>query len=129
MTQYPGLEVLAAVVGIDHLAVGGARHGVDGQVPADQILFQGNGGIGVESEPAVAVATLALGARQGVFLAGFGVQENGKILAHRAEALVSELLRGATHHHPVSFLDGKAEQFVANRAAYKIDIHLLSPTL
>src|SRR5690606_9631351 len=73
-------------------------------------------------EATVAAAALTLGARQRVLLAGVRMQEHREIAPHRAEAGVEHLLRGGTYHHPVAVAGRLAQQFVADRAADKIDL-------
>jgi hypothetical protein len=70
--------------GIDQLAIGCFGHGIDGQVAAGEIFFQRDLGRRVEGEAVVAVAGLALGTGQRVFLVRFGMQEDREILADRA---------------------------------------------
>ncbi|MCY1447246.1 hypothetical protein D9M71_638560 [compost metagenome] len=81
------IQIVPALVGVVDRARLILGHRIDGEVATDQVLFQGYVGAGVKSEPAVASPTLALGARQGVFLTGFRVQEHRKIGTHRPIAL------------------------------------------
>ena len=66
---------------------------------------------------------LALGASERVLLLRPRMQEDREILAHRPETLRGHLLGGRAHHHVVAVLHGHAEQFVADRTAYSVDIH------
>ena len=99
-------------------------HCIDGQVTTDQVFFQGHIGAGVESEAAVAPPALALGARQGVFLAGFRVQEHREISANRSKALGVHFLDRGADHQPVDIADRAAEQAVAHGAADFVDVHV-----
>jgi hypothetical protein len=78
MPQHTLLQVALAAVGVDQRAVFVARHRVDGEVAARQVLFQRHVGAGVEGEAVVAAAALAFGARQRHFLARVRVQEDRK---------------------------------------------------
>ena len=109
VAQEPCLQVALAAMGIDQAALLVFGHGVDGQVAADQVFFQGDVRAGVEGEAAVAAAALALGTRQGVFLAGFGVEKHRKIRAHRAKAQRQHLLGRGTDHDPVDLVDRSSE--------------------
>src|SRR5690606_25754890 len=83
--QHARLEVAHAAEGIDEVAVGVLGDGVDGEVAALEVLFEGDGRVGVDDETAVARRALAFGARERVFLAGLGMQEHGEIAADGAE--------------------------------------------
>src|SRR5262249_55358438 len=47
----------------------------------------------------------------------------GKVLADRTKALRDHLLGRRADHHVIAILHGHAEQFVADRTAYRVDIH------
>ena len=121
--QHFGSQVPLAAVGIDDVTVGGAGHGVDGEVAPQQVLLQGDRGVAVHGEAGVAVPPLALGARQGVLVFGIGVQEHREILAHLLEALIQQVGGGGAHHHPVVLAAGVAQQGIAHRAADQVDLH------
>ncbi|MNN45927.1 hypothetical protein D3C81_1602830 [compost metagenome] len=123
MAQQARFEVALAAVGIDHLAVLVLGHGVDGQVAAGQVVFQADVRAGVEGEAAIALAALALGARQGVFLAGLWVQEDREVRADRAESPGEHFIAGGADHHPVDIGDWPAEQPVAHGAANFVYLH------
>ena len=125
MAQHAGLQVDQAAVGVDQRAIGALGHGVDGQVPAGEILLQGHLGTGVDHEAGVTVAGLALGARQGVLLVGHGVQEDREVTPHRPEAAAAHLLRGGAHHHPVVVVDRPAQARVAHGAPHAVDLEPL----
>src|SRR5690606_26869180 len=115
---------LRAPVGIDDLTLGIQGHGVDGQVAALQVLLQGDRGIGVEGEAAVAVTTLALGSGQRVLLAGVRVQEHREVLPDRAEASLQQQIRRGDDHYPVALMPGHAQQLVTDGAADQIGIEV-----
>lgn len=116
-------EVAAAAVGVDQAAVLGARDRVDREVAAQQVLFERDLGRGVADEAGVAVAGLALGARERVFLVGVRMQEDREVAADRAEAAREHLVGRAADHHPVTILHRQAEQGVAHRPAHDIGLH------
>ena len=66
----------------------------------------------MDGEAFVTRPYLALGAGQGVFLMGLGMEEDGEVLAYQAVAEVQHLLHGGTHHHPVPVHHRQAQQFV-----------------
>jgi len=71
MAQQPRLQILHAAVGIVQLPILIFGDGVDGEIPAQQILLQRHLGGGMADEAGVTLPLLALGARQGVLLLGF----------------------------------------------------------
>ena len=68
MPQDAPLEVPAAAMGVDQSALGVARHRVDGQVAPAQVLFERDVRTGIDGKAAIALASLRLPPRQGVFL-------------------------------------------------------------
>ncbi len=78
VTQQARLKIRAPAIGVDDLAIVVFGHGIDGQVAADQILFQGDVRCGVEGEATIAAPALAFGAGEGVFLAVRGCRNTGK---------------------------------------------------
>ena len=123
MPELARLEVRAPAVRVDERPVGVARHRVDREVAALQVVLERDVGREMQLEAAIARPGLALGARERVLFAGFRVQEYGKIAADLAVAEVHHLLRRRADHDPVAFADRPAEQLVANRAADQIDFH------
>ncbi|MNH25963.1 hypothetical protein D3C79_859880 [compost metagenome] len=81
----------------------------------------------MEGKPAIATATFALGARQGVFLTASGVDEHREISAYRAVAQGLHLFDGSANHQPVDVADGAPEQAVAHGAANFVDVHVQPP--
>nr|VVN23364.1 hypothetical protein PS652_04447 [Pseudomonas fluorescens] len=129
MAQDAGFKILLAVIRIADVALVIFGHGIDGQVAADEVFFKGNLGAGVEGEAAIAASALALGARQGVFLAAFGVQEYREIRPDRAITQGLHLFRRGTDHDPVDITDRPAEQAVAYGAADFVDLHVEPPLM
>jgi pimeloyl-ACP methyl ester carboxylesterase len=117
MPQHARTQVLLPAVRVDERAVGAHRHGVDRQVAPRQVLRERHRRLGVHDEAAVAGSGLALGARQRVFLAAVGVQEDGEVGADLAEARREHLCRRRADDHPVAVAGSLAEQRVAHRAA------------
>ena len=66
---------------------------------------------------------LALGARERVFLLRVGMEEHGKIAAHRAEPGCRKHLGGGADDDPVAVPRGSAEEFVANGTPDPVDLH------
>ena len=90
---------------------------------ARQVLFQRDVGCGVEHEPAVAGARLALGACERVFLMGQRMQEHREIAPHRREAGRHHLLRCRANDDPVAVVRRHPHQLVAHRTADDIRFH------
>ena len=105
------------------VAVGVARHRVDGQIAAPQVFVERDVRRVAHFEAAVAGTGLALGARERVFLVGFRVQEHREIAADLAEAGFQHLVGRRADDDPVALGDRPAEQLVANRASDQIDFH------
>ena len=105
------------------LAVGIFRHGVDGEVAAQQIFCKRHSGAGVEFKTLVARCHLALGACQRIFLFAVRVQKHREILADLLVAQCQHLLRCCPDHYPVALLHRQAQQLVAHRAADQEDFH------
>ncbi|MGF6370395.1 hypothetical protein OKW40_003145 [Paraburkholderia sp. RAU6.4a] len=129
MAKKPRLQVSLAVERIDdgagQLAVRAhlARHRVDRQIAAREVFFERHVGRIEKLEAVIAGRRLALGARERVLLLRLRMQEYRKVLAHRPIALRDHLLGCCSHHHVVAVLHRHAEQLVADRATYCIDIH------
>lgn len=98
------------------------RHRVDGQVTADQVVFERDVGGVVDREALVAGRRLALGARQRVLGLRARVQEDREILAHGAEAARLHRLGRGADDDVVAVLHGQAQQCVANGAAHGIHV-------
>jgi len=81
------VQVALSAVWIDQLALVIFGDGIDGEIAALQVFFEGDVGAGMEGKPAIATTAFALGARQGVFLAGLRVQENREVRTDRAKPL------------------------------------------
>ena len=120
----PVRQVPLPAEGVDQPALGVLRHGVHREVPARQVLFQGNPGPGLHGKTPMARRGFPLGAGQRVFLVGLGVQEDGEGPADPAVALAQQFFGRTAHDDPVVHLFGAApEKFVANRAAHQVDFH------
>ena len=123
MAEHARLQVALAAMRVDERAVFGLGDGVDGEVSARQVFLQRDAGCRMHREAAVAAAALAFGARQGHFFARGGVDEDRKILAHRAVAQRHQLVGRGTHGDPVAVAGGQAQQRVAHRAANDKNLH------
>ena len=80
-------NISAAFKGVDQIAVFSFCHRIDGQVPALQILLKGDVGRAVNSEAVVAAPLFPLGASQGIFFPGSGMQKYREVRAHLLEAV------------------------------------------
>jgi hypothetical protein len=123
MTQHAPLEIVPATVGVDQRSVGGARHRVDGQIAALQVLLERHLGREPGLEAAVAWAGFALQPRQRVFLTGVRVQEHRELAADGPIAGTLQLLGRGADHHPVALVRGLTEQLVPDRASHQIHLH------
>ena len=115
--QPAGGQIGLAAERIDDVTVRILGHGVDGQVAPLQVLFERHVRREAHRKAVIAAPGLALGARQGVLLAGLRVQEHRKVGPHLLEAGIDQVLRRGAHHHVVAILHRQAEQAVAHRAA------------
>ena len=106
--QHAGREVAGAAVGIDQRAVGAARHRVDRQVAPREVVLERHLGRREELEAAVALAVLALGARERVLLARLGVQEHREIAPDRPVARRQHRLGRRADDDPVAVDDRAA---------------------
>ena len=88
MAQYFGLQIPLTAVGVYQFTFGAACNGVHRKITAQQIFFEGDSGVTIYCEPGIAVPLFAFNAGQGVFIFGFGVEKNGKVLSHLLVALV-----------------------------------------
>ena len=121
MAQHALLQVALALERIGQAAVFGPGDGVDGQVAARQVFFQGHAGIGMDGKALVAARGFAFGARQCVFLVRVRVQEHRKILAHRHKAVRHHQLRRGPDDNPVVVLHRQAEQGIAHGTTHHVD--------
>ncbi len=117
------VDVALAAVGIDENALGGLRHGIDGEIAAREILLERHLGAELHRESAIARGDLALAAGERVLLVGVGVQEHRKVSSHFPIAELLELLPRAADDNPITLLDGKPEQPVPNGSADQIHLH------
>ena len=117
LAQQAGAQVVLAVVGVDDVAVGGLRHGVDGQVAALQILFQTDIGAEGADKAVITDAAFAFGAGEGVFFVADRVQKNRKILADGLITLRQQMFGAGADNDPVTVSDGAAEQVIPDGAA------------
>ena len=105
MAQQALTEIVLSAVGVDNCAVGILGEGVDRQVTAQQIRFEGDVRGGIAGKTGIACAGFALGAGQGILFPALRMKEHGKVAAYLLIARVKHLLRGGAHHHPVSVFD------------------------
>ncbi len=98
-------QVRFAAVGIDERPVLVARHRVDREIAARQVLAERHVGRDEELEAAVAAAVLALGARQRVLLVRLRMQEHRKIAADRSVAGRDQDFGRRADDHPIAVGD------------------------
>jgi hypothetical protein len=120
--QAPRGEILAAAAGVDQCAIRRLGNRIDRQVAALQVFLQRDRRGGIEREAMVAMASLALGARECVLLLGVWMQKHREVAAHRAEAARMHLIGGRADHHPVALAHRQAEQRIAHCTADQIDL-------
>lgn len=122
--QHARLQIARAAIRIEQLAsLLVACDRIDGEVAAQQILFQRHRRIGIHHEAAIAAPGLALGTRQRILLTVARMQEHREILPHRFEAQAFHLRLIGTDHHPVAVASGLAKQGIADCAANEIGLH------
>ena len=123
MSQQAVVQVFFAAVRIDQFTVGCFGHGINGQVTAQQVLFQRNAGAGIGLKAGVARAGFTLGTCECVFFLCLRMQEHREILAHRLIAECQHGLCRAADHHPVTFPDGESQQLVTHRTTDQVGFH------
>src|SRR5258706_7906033 len=123
MAKNPGAQVPFAAVGIDERAVLRARHRVDGEVAAPQILLERHFGRGMECEAPVSRGGLALGAGERVFLVRPGMEEHREVRSHRSKLAPHHFLGSRSDDDIVAVLHREPEQLIADRAADHKDFH------
>ncbi len=122
-------EIAAPIERIDHrpdefaIRIDFARHRVDGQIAAREILLQRHIRRIVELEAVIPRHRLTLRARERVFLMCLRMQEHRKILAHRTITLRDHLLWRRADDHIIAIDDRHAQQFVTDRAADGVNVH------
>ena len=122
MPQPAGREIPQATVVVDDAARLVLRQGIDGQVTAAQVLLQGYVRFGMDHEAPITRQGLALGARQGVFVLGLGMQEDGEIHPDLTESQVQQLLGGGANHHEITLRRRPPQKPIADRAADEIGL-------
>ncbi len=120
VAQHPVREVLAATERIHQCAGIVPGHGIDGQVPALEILLDGDVRIEGHAEAVVAATLFAFRACQGVFLTRARMQKHRKGSAHLSVTLHQEIIRRGPGDHPVPLGDFQAQQFIADGAANEV---------
>ena len=129
MAQQPRLQILHAAVGIVQLPVLIFGDGVDGEIPAQQILLQRHLGGGMTDEACITQALFALGARQGILLLGAGVEKHRKVATNLGEPEAQHLLHGSTDHQVVSVPLRQSQQAITDRSPNQINLHAHSPSI
>src|SRR3990167_6676367 len=123
MAEQACFKIALAAVGGIQLAQGVFGHGVNGQVTANQVVFDADVRAGEEGEATVALAGFALGAGEGVFLARLRMEKHREVVADRAKTLGQHLFNRSANYQPVDVGDRLAEQAVAHGAADLVNLH------
>ena len=123
VTQYARFQIGNAAVRVDDFAIGVFGNRVDGEIAARQVLLQSDAGVRVKLEPVIAARGLALGARERVFLFGFGMQKHREILADRFVAELDHFFRRGADHDVIAIGYRQAEQLIAHGTADRVDFH------
>src|SRR5689334_11500094 len=108
---------------VDNAAVGGAGHGVDGEIAPLQILLERHVGRELSGEAPIAWSNLALQARQRVFLMRLGMQVHRKVASHGALPEPLHFLRRCADDHPIALAGRSAEKLIPHGPAYEIHLH------
>ncbi|MNI31158.1 hypothetical protein D3C73_850330 [compost metagenome] len=127
VAQNARFKVALAVVGVGQFLLIIFGYGIDRQVAADQVFFEGHFRAGVEGEPAITASAFAFGSGEGVFLTGFWMKENREIRAYRAISLGEHLFGGGADHDTIDVGDRDAQQAITHRTANFINPHKKPP--
>ena len=109
MAELAILYIASALEWVHQGAVFGFGYCIDGQIPSPQVLLEGNIRCAINRKTVVAAPLFALGASQGIFFPGAGVQKYRKVRAHLFESLGKHFLWCRADDHPVPVLDLKAQ--------------------
>ena len=124
MAQHACAKIGLPAERIDELALLVARHGVDRQVAAREILGERDVGRREEFESAIAAPVLALRTGERVLLAGIAMEKDREVAAHRLVTGGDQDLGRRADDDPVPIDDGAPEELVAHRASDAVDLHL-----
>ncbi|MNT36659.1 hypothetical protein D3C72_1727590 [compost metagenome] len=129
MAQQPRLQIGHAAVRIVQLPVLIFGDGVDGEIPAQQVLLQRHLGGGVAHEAGVTLPLFALGAGQGILLLGLGVEKHREVAADLGEPQRQHLRHSGAHHQVIPVALRQAQQAIPNRPPNQISLHAQSPSI
>ena len=122
--QHTVIQIVHTLVRVDQLSPGGFfGHGVNGQVPAQQVLLKSDAGICAGFKAGIAVPRFTFGARQCVLFLTLRVQKYGEVLADRLVTQIQHVLWCCADHHPVAFLYRQPEAGVPYRTADQVNFH------
>ena len=102
MAQQACCQIGLTAVGVVQLAIGTFGDGIDGQIPPQQILFEGYLGGGIAGKSGIAMPLFAFDAGQGVLFSSLWMLEDGKVPANRLVTLSQQLLGASPDHHIVA---------------------------
>ncbi|CRI63107.1 hypothetical protein THIOKS11160003 [Thiocapsa sp. KS1] len=121
MAQDARLEVRKPSVGIDQDTGRILGERIDGEVPALQVLLEGDLRVGVHGKAVITGRGLALGARQGVLVLGLWMEKDREVLADLLKTAGEKLIGCRANHDEITLADRASEQTVAHGAADQID--------
>ncbi len=116
MAQQPLFQILNATVGVVELALIILGDGVDGEVPAQQILFQRYIGGGVADKAGVALTLFAFGTGEGILLLGFGVKKHREVTTDLGKTQRQHLLHGGADHQMIPVALRQSQQAIPHCA-------------
>ncbi len=116
MAQQPLFQILDATVGIVELALIIFGDGVDGEIPAQQILLERHIGGGVADKAGVALTLFAFGTGEGILLLGFGVKKHGKVATDLGKTQRQHLFHGGTDHQMIPVALRQSQQAIPHCA-------------
>ena len=129
VAQQPFFQILDATVGIVELALIIFGDGVDGEIPAQQILLQRHIGGGVADKAGVALTLFAFGTGEGILLLGFGVKKHGKVATDLGKTQRQHLFHGGADHQMIPVALRQSQQAIPHCAPNQISLQTVSPVI
>ena len=110
-------------MGVDQFSGARLGDGIDREIAAQQVLFQGHIGRKSRLETVIARRGFTLCSRERIFFVRLWMQEDRKILAHLPKAQDFHIGERSTDDDPVSLSDGQSQQSVPYSATNEIGFH------
>ena len=123
MAQHAQCQIALTAVRIDQRASLVARHRIDREVAAQQVIRERHRRICMQHEPLVSPPLFALGAGKRILFVGLRMQKYGKVTSDRPKAERDHLGRAAAFDYIVMVADRQTQQLVTNGAADAVDFH------